>query len=74
MSALTPITKNFQDCDCEEAITEENFRAAEDLQEGISGRRRIDSTYENDGHSMVNAPRSGKEFPESDKDKPYRNW
>jgi len=74
MSGLTPITRSFQDCDCEEPITEQNFQAAEDLSEGISGRRSIDTTFENDTHPLVNRPRSGNEQPENDKDKPYRNW
>jgi hypothetical protein len=63
------------DCDCEGPITEANFRAQENLQEGISGRRSLDTTYENDDvDSLVNRPRSAEDFPESDKDKPWRNW
>lgn len=61
MAALTPDTVRYDAFDCEEPITEKNFQAAEDLQEGISGRRSIDSSYENvlgNNKTVVNAPRS----------------
>ena len=78
MSGLTPGYTSYNDCDCEEPITEKNFQAAEDLQEGISGRRSLDSTYENDRrmNEVVNSPRSDFNSLEkdNDKDKPWRNW
>lgn len=76
MSALTPGYLSYRDCDCEEPVTEANFRAKEDLQEGISGRRSIDTTYEDYATEVVNAPRSNSNSldPESDTDKPMRNW
>lgn len=64
------------DCDIEGPITAENFQAASDLQEGISGRRAIDTTYENDDvDSLVNNPQSAYDNPrETDTDKPWVNW
>jgi len=64
------------DCDSEEPITEANFKEGSSLAEGISGRRTLDTTYENDGvDSLVNNPRSNYDKnPEDDKDKPWRDW
>lgn len=77
MAGLTPALVSYRDCDCEEPITEENFQAAADLQEGISGRRSmVDTTYENYDKELVNRPRSESNSleKENDTDKPWRNW
>jgi hypothetical protein len=74
MAGLTPIYETYGQNDAESPLTEENFRAAESLQEGISGRRAIDSTYDAQSEGLVQKPRSGDMWPENDKDKPYRNW
>lgn len=79
MAGITPALVGYNDCDTEEPpITEKNFQAREDLQEGISGRCSIDTTYENDRrmNEVVNAPRSSFNSlpPDNDPDKPWRNW
>lgn len=79
MSALTgtPLIHllPYDDIDGEGPITEQGFQAAADLGEGISGRRAIDTTYENTDEDMVNRPRSDHNslYPEGDMDKPWRN-
>lgn len=78
MAGLTPTpvgtAGRFSPEDDESVFTEQKFRAAEDLSEGISGRRTIDSTYDEPSESLVQKPRSGDMWPENDKDMPYRNW
>lgn len=76
MSGLTPGYISYRDCDCEEPITEANFHAKENLQEGINGLRKLDTTYEDYATEVVNAPRSQSNSleVENDTDKPWRNW
>lgn len=50
----------------EAAFTEGNFHAAGDLQEGVCGKRAIDSTYENQLDATVQSPRSGNDHLEND--------
>ena len=43
------------------------FAAGADMMEGVSGRKKIDTTYENFSEDLVEAPRSG----DSEKPAPY---
>lgn len=42
---------------------ESAFHAGESLTEGVSGKRRIDTTYENTSQDIVESPRSGENAP-----------
>lgn len=66
---------DYTDDDSEGPITEQGFKASASLEEGVSGVRKIDTTYENTDEDMVNRPRSEHNSldPESDTDKPWRN-
>ena len=78
---MTAITANpirnlldYTDCDCDGPITKDNFQAHASLEEGVSGHRRIDTTYENTETDYVNKPRSSVMETENDPDKPWRDW
>lgn len=57
-SRLTTVPEAISLYDLEEPLTEIQFRASADLQEGCSGRRPIDTTFENTHADKVNRPRS----------------
>ena len=68
MAGLTPALRSFNEVDSEEPFTEENFLAKGDLSEGVSGRRSIDSSYEEHFDNVVLNPRSGNGHLENDMD------
>lgn len=57
-SRLTSVPEAVGMYDLEEPLTEIQFRAQADLQEGCSGCRAIDTTFENTHQDVVNRPRS----------------
>lgn len=68
MVALTPITKLYGESDDEGPLTEENFHAGGSLSEGVSGKRAIDSSYENERDEKVLNSRSNNDLKEDDLD------
>ncbi len=52
------------DSDIANRGVEAQFKSGADLQEGISGRKSIDTSFENTSQDEIDAPRSGKYAPE----------
>lgn len=69
MVALTPIYKVCGESDSEGPLTEDNFHSGASLSEGVSGKRAIDSSYENERDTRVINSRSGNDLKEDDLNK-----
>lgn len=71
-SKIVPV---YSEIDTESpGLTERSFREEADLDEGVSGRADIDTTYDMPRQDIVQAPRSTHLHPEHDEDKPWRCW
>jgi hypothetical protein len=57
------MSDGFGEVDSEAPLTTDNFQAAGDLSEGISGKRKIDTSYEANDYELlwgtVNKPNAG---------------
>ena len=56
MAGMTPTGLKpllVDDCDCEGPFTKALFDRGEDIVEGVSGRRKIDDTYENLNSNLI---------------------
>ncbi len=51
------------DSDISNKGVEAQFKSGADLQEGVSGRKSIDTSFENTSEDRIDAPRSGEDAP-----------
>jgi len=51
------------DSDIANKGVEAQFKSGADLQEGVSGRKSIDTSFENTSQDRIDAPRSGEDAP-----------
>lgn len=75
------IAQSFETFDQDSGTVEDKFKRQASLKEGISGRKRIDTTFENYETTEVEAPRSDYNSLPDDDYKPgddisqsWRNW
>ena len=53
MAALTPGYVSFGDIDSEKPLTTEIFNSKADIEDGVSGKASLDTTYENTDYELV---------------------
>lgn len=75
MSLLAPAYTDYEMWDQDRNITDAKFKQGADIKEGVSGKARIDTTYENTAsrYMSVNSPNSNPTgCPDPDKSQDYR--
>lgn len=70
--------RDFGMWDQEKEFTDAKFKSGNDLQEGVSGLSKIDTTFENTVKDRVNKPaseyNSTDDCPDPDKSQDWRCW
>ncbi len=69
------IAENMVDDDNMQYGVEATFKSGADLQEGISGKKSIDASFENTSETTIDSPRSGNAPVQVNKyDYPHRGY